>query len=147
MTQQIYRLVTTGPMQMPSQGGIADVPVGSTINRVMIDPAAPFTPPPNTQLLPDDGSPIWAPPPPVVTVVDAYVWLQRLPEPVQVSVATAAQTNPVLLVGLTLLTAAGTVDLADPTGQLRGFLNAAVAATANMANPLTAAQAAAMMQP
>ena len=50
----------------------------------------------------------------------------------------AEQRDPRLLVGLTLLTAAGTVDLTDPSGQLHSFLSLAQTATAGMSDPLTA---------
>lgn len=149
MTIQTYCIVTTGPYRVPGPtGAMVDVPVGSTVNRVVLDPADGWTPPANTQMVPDNGTPIWTPPmPPAPNLIDAYVWLQRLPQAVQVSVATAAQSNPQLLVGLTLMSAAGTIDLNDPTGQIAGFLNLAMNATATMANPLTAAMVAAMMQP
>lgn len=149
MTEQAYCIVTTGPYQLPGPNtAMVDVPVGSTINRVLLDPTIPWTPPPNTQLVPDNGTPIWsAPHPPAPQLVNAYTWLQRLPEAVQVSVAAAAQANPQLLVGMTLLSAAGTVDLNDPNGQIAGFLNLAMTATAGMANPLTAEMVAQMMQP
>ncbi len=139
MTEQVYRIVTTGPFQVAgSDGHMVDVPVGSTINRILGAPGDGWLAPANTALLPDNGAPIWAPPPPPVMQIDAYAWLQRLPSAVQVSVATAAQRDPRLLVGLTLLTAAGTVDLTDPSGQLHSFLSLAQTATAGMSDPLTA---------
>jgi hypothetical protein len=140
MNTGFYRVVTTRPAQVPGpDGGMMEVPAGTTLNRVVYDPAAPWTPPEGTQLLPDDGV-AWrdsAQPAPVPVEMDAYAWLQRLPPEVQVSVARAAQADPRLLVGLTLLGARGSVDLSDPHGTLRGFLDLAVAATAAMPNPLT----------
>ncbi len=148
MNAGMYRVVTTGPYTVPGpDGGMVAVPVGTTINRVVYDPAAPWAPPAGTMLLPDDGT-AWrdaAQPALVPVEMDAYAWLQRLPPEVQVSVAKAAQAEPRLLVGLTLLGARGTVDLSDPNGTLRGFLDLAVAATAGMANPLTRALADGML--
>jgi hypothetical protein len=148
MTEQVYRVVTTGPCQVAGPDGrMVDVPVGSTINRVVSNPADGWVPPADTVLQQDDGTPIWTPPAPPVMQVDAYTWLQRLPASVQVSVATAAQKDPRLLVGMTLLSAAGTVDLTDPTGQLHSFLALAQAATAAMPDPLTAELVARMLAP
>ncbi len=148
MNAGLYRVVTTRASSIPGpDGGMVVVPAGTTINRVVHDPASPWAPPEGTELLPDDAT-AWrgATQPPAVPVeMDAYVWLQRLPAEVQVSVARAAQAEPRLLVGLTLLGARGLVDLSDPHGSLRGFLDLAVAATAAMPNPLTRAMADAML--
>jgi len=99
-------------------------PAGTAVNRILADPG--FDPGPGLALAPDTGQSVYAPPAPVPTSLTASAFIARFTPAEQNAMATAAQTNPQILLLLIRLSAAQSINASDPT--VIGGVNAMAAA-------------------
>lgn len=95
---------------------------GAAINRINYEPDSDWSPPEGCSLIPDDGRALAAPAAP--TTIPASEFLRRFTSAELVSIAAAMPRQPMLTVGMAMLTAASMIDLTDP--QVAAFLGIAV---------------------